>query len=529
MKPSPNRKRSLQSKQKPANAPPRADVERVLGQLRAGDTGQARIGAKKLVAGFPNSPIAQDVYGIVARKIGDFDGARVAFSKAMRIDPRFLPSVVNMANTLGEVGDHVEASKLFRKALEIEGETARLLVAYSKSLDAAGQVERAQEMVKRALELEPDNLEAAASMGHFATYSGDRDAAAARYAEILEQNPRHANVHRNLTNVKKYQPGDPHIGQMQKLIEDPSITQQDRVHLAFAIGKALDDAQDYDQAFKYFERGNQGYFEQKPYDPDHERKMGVLLRSSFSTPQQPLKVSETANPRPIFVVAPPRSGTSMMEQILTCSDQVHAGGELGFLVQSAFEARAQVRPPDMAMFRNIRQGYLGRLADASGGKPIVIDKQSANNFWVGHILCAMPEAQVIHLRRDPRAVGWSIYRRIFDSPLMSWAYDLPTLGKYLRDYEQLMQFWNRRFPGRVHTVNYEALTEDPEGILQPLITGLGLEWDESFLSFHSAGRTVRTASALQVRKPIYKGSSEQWRTYEAHLGPMIDALELPWD
>ena len=512
-----------------SNVPPRAEVDRILGQLRQGDTAQARVGAKKLVMGFPQSPIAQDVYGIVARKIGDFEGARAAFDKAIKMNARFLPSIVNMASTLGEVGDHAEAGKWFSKALEIEGETPGLLVAYSKSLDAAGQVDRAQAMIKRALDLDPGNLEATAMMGHFATYAGDRELAAERYAKILEANPRLANIHRNLTNVKKYQAGDPHIAQMQQLIEDPLISSQDRVHLAFAIGKALDDAGDYDQAFTYFQRGNQGYFEQKPHDPDHERKLGVLLRSSFSTPQQPLRPPETANPRPIFVVAPPRSGTSMLEQILTCSDDVQAGGETGFMVQSAFEARAQARPPDMTMLKNIRQGYLERLADLSKGKPIVTDKQPANHFWVGHILCAMPEAQVVHLRRDPRAVGWSIYRRIFDSPLMGWAYDLPTLGKYLHDYEQLMQFWKRRFPGRIHTVNYEDLTEDPAGVLQPLITGLGLEWEEKYLSFHSAGRTVRTASALQVREPIYKGSSEQWRVYEAYLGPMIDALELPWN
>lgn len=515
--------------QKNANVPPRAEVERILGLLNRGETTQARAGAKKLVMGFPKSPIAQDVYGLVARKIGDFEGARSAFGSALKMNPNFLPSIVNLANTLGEVGDHVEASKWFGKALKLEGESARLLVAYSKALDAAGKVERAQAMVERALELEPGHLEASAMMGHFATYSGDRDQAAAQYAKIIAENPRHSNAHRNLTNVKKYKAGDPHIAQMQELIEDPSISPQDRVHLAFAIGKALDDTGDCDQAFRYFERGNQGYFEQKPYDPDHERKLGVLLRSAFSTPQQPLSIPQAANPRPVFIVAPPRSGTSMLEQILTCAQEVHAGGELGFLVQSAFEARAQVRAPDRAMFQAIRQGYLTRLKGASNGKPIVIDKQSANHFWVGHILCAMPDARIIHLRRDPRAVGWSIYRRIFDSPLMSWAYDLPTLGAYLRNYEQLMQFWNQRFPGRIHTVNYEALTEDPEGILRPLITGLDLEWDDKFLSFHEAGRAVRTASALQVRQPIYKGSSEQWRTYEAHLGPMIDALELPWD
>ncbi len=529
MRTSTNRQSRSKSNQKIAGAPPRAEVDRILGWLRAGDKAQARTGAKKLVMGFPKSPIAQDVYGIVARGVGDFEGACGAFKRALKMNQRFLPSIVNLANTLGEMGDHVEASKLFSKAIEVEGESPRLLVAYGKSLDAAGQVDRAEKVVKRALELEPGNPEAAAVMGHFATYSGNRDEAAERYADILQKNPRNSNIHRNLTNVKKYQSGDPHIAQMQTLIEDPDISRQDRVHLGFAIGKALDDIGEYNDAFTYFERGNRGYFEQKPYDPEHERKLGVLLRSSFATPQQPLNISEKANPRPIFVVAPPRSGTSMLEQILTCSDEVHDGGELGFLGQSAFEARAQVRPPDVGMFRNIRQGYLRRLADSSNGKPVVIDKQSANNLWVGHILCSMPEAQIIHLRRDPRAVGWSIYRRIFDSPLMSWAYDLPTLGKYLRDYEQLMQFWNRRFPGRIHTVNYEALTEDPEGVLRPLITGLGLEWNETFLSFHSAGRTVRTASALQVRQPIYKGSSEQWRAYETHLKPMIEALELPWD
>ncbi|WP_133057666.1 tetratricopeptide repeat-containing sulfotransferase family protein [Falsiruegeria litorea] len=529
MKPSAHRSNRAQHRPSKQGVPPRAEVQHVLGLLQAQDADQARSASRVLRNKYPDSPIALDVYGLVARKIGDFEGAKAAFQKAIERDPKFLPSFVNMANTLGEVGDHMEACAWFRKAIAIKGETAQLLVGYSKALDAAGQVDEAQKMIERALDLEPGNLQAVASLGHFATYSGDREKAAERYVKVLERDPRNANVHRNLTNVKRYKAGDPHIAQMQALLQDPGLSPTDRVHLAFGLGKALDDCGAHDLAFKSFEEGNRGYFEQKPYDPTHERKLGVLLRSSFASPVQPLTIKESSELRSVFIVAPPRSGTSMLEQILTCSDQVDAGGELGFMVQSAFEARAQVRPPDLAMFRNIRQGYLRRLSEIDHGKPIVVDKQSANNLWVGHILCAMPEAKIIHLRRDPRAVGWSIYRRIFDSPQMSWAYDLPTLGRYLKDYEDLMQFWKRRFPNRILTVNYEELTENPQAILQPLVSAIGLDWSDNFLSFHSAGRTVRTASALQVRKPIYKGSSEQWRSYEPHLGPMVTELDLPWD
>ena len=226
----------------------------------------------------------------------------------------------------------------------------------------------------------------------------------------------------------------------------------------------------------------------------------------------------------------PRSGTTLAEQILASHSQVYGAGEMEAM-NKAIHAEFN---PDGRGYRfalsedalaGIRRRYLASLAGLKTSRPVVIDKMPLNFRWLGFILEAIPEARIVNLARDPIAVCWSIFKTYFPTSGLGFAYDLTDLAAYYRMHEDLMAFWRQRYPGRIFDLNYERLTEDQEGQTRALLDYCGLAWEDACFDFHLTERTVRTASATQVRRKMYRGSSNAWKSYETHLRPLIQAFD----
>ena len=229
--------------------------------------------------------------------------------------------------------------------------------------------------------------------------------------------------------------------------------------------------------------------------------------------------------KPIFILGMPRSGTSLTEEILSRHSAVAAAGELEYLRRAVSDLGEAGNAPDAASLRALRESYLGAMAaHAAPGAVCVTDKMPLNFRFIGHILTAMPEAAVVHLRRSPEAVCWSNYRLHFPARGMAFTSTQADIAAYYRLYADLMKFWEQRFPGRIIHVDYEALTEAPATAARGLLDALGLPWEDGVLDVEKSARSVRTASALQVKRGIYTGSSEAWRRYEPWLGEMLSGL-----
>ena len=227
---------------------------------------------------------------------------------------------------------------------------------------------------------------------------------------------------------------------------------------------------------------------------------------------------------PIFVLGMPRSGTTLVEQVLASHSRVFGAGELE-LLESAVAAHGSTEiPPSIDSFTRIRDAYRQGLAKLGVAEAFVTDKMPLNFRWIGYICTALPEARIVHVQRDARATCWSCFKHYFSSRGNGFASDLRDVARYYRLYADLMAFWHDRFPGRIHDLSYEALTEHQEDQTRSLLAYLGLDWEDACLAFHLAERSVQTASATQVRQRLYQGSSEAWRRYEAHLGPMLEVL-----
>ena len=300
--------------------------------------------------------------------------------------------------------------------------------------------------------------------------------------------------------------------------------------MSFALSKAIEDIGDLDQCYTYLEKANRLRKQEVGFDTLLYAKHFDTIQKRFEGVDFPAPSNQDVKTkRPIFVLGMPRSGTSLTEQILSSHSQVFGAGELEALRQSILPFVSKNSLDNAA--GPIRDAYLSALNDFGTDQPVFVDKMPSNFMWIGFIALAFPEAKIVHMRRDPRAVCWSVFKTCFQDtgPGLAFSWDLQDVISYYKLYEQMMAHWKGRLPDRVYDLSYEALTQNQEEETRKLLAHCELDWEDQCLSFHKNKRMVGTASSLQVREKIYQGSSEAWRKFEPYVGErmqnLMDALE----
>ena len=462
--------------------------------------------------------------------LGRFDEAARGFTQVLAAEPDHDDARNNLGLSLHKLGRLDEAGRVFDEAVTRQPEQARLWFNLGNVQADQGRPEDAIESYGRSLALAPEAAEVSNNLGNVLRGVGRLEEAKAAYRAALAARSDHAASHLNLADLHRFVAGDPWITELQDRLAKAG-SDADRLHYGFALAKAFDDIGDTDAAFAALMQANRLRKRQLGYDFAADQRQFAAVRRLFGGP-----IPDTAEDpafqggtQPVFIVGMMRSGTSLVEKILASHSRVFGAGELEFMGQLALPvARAAEADPARRIDRDaalaVRQGYLAALAGLPEQAPVITDKMPSNLTWVGFILTAFPEAKVIHLNRDPMAVGWSVFRHYFSQDGNGHAYDLADIGRYYRLQQDLMAVWHQRFPDRILELGYEALTEDQEGQTRALLDWCGLEWEDACLNFHETPGLVRTASSVQVRRPMYRGSSEEWRKYEAYLGPLKAAL-----
>lgn len=405
-------------------------------------------------------------------------------------------------------------------------DSGELQIRLGNAYAALRRFDSARTSFEAALRQSPRNAGIHYNLGNMLRVLGDFDGAAKSYSKAIRLNPDFAPAHFNLSSLKTYRKADPQIRAMRELLKRPGLPKQGEMALHFALGKAYADCGDPDRAFAHFDRGNKAQRAIKPYDREAQHRLFAEIRACFEPDGVPEAPSSPApDRRPIFIVGMLRSGTTLVERILGAHSQVHACGELG-LAPAAARKHLGPRPgaitaEKMGAFRN---SYAQGLARLGAEAPVLTDKLPHNFLWTGFLLRAMPEAHIVHVIRDPRATCWSMFSHCFTSPEGGYDNDLGDLADFYRHYAELMALWHRLFPGRILDLNYERLTEDQEAETRRLLDYCDLGWEAACLDFHKAPGPLMTASGPQVVKPLYQGSSDVWRSYEHHLGPLLSGL-----
>nr|VFJ48959.1 MAG: Tetratricopeptide (TPR) repeat [Candidatus Kentron sp. DK] len=477
--------------------------------------------------------------GDALKELDRLDAAVESYDQAILLRPEHADTHCHRGLALEELERAKEALESYDEALRLAPDHADAHSGRGSVLMELGRMEEALESCDRAIRLAPDRAGAYGKRANILKTTGQLDKAIRDCERALALDPDLAGVYGTLGAVRKFQPGDPRVEKMEALLAKPNLREADRRLLCFALADAYEGLGDYDRSFGHLEEGNRLRKRELGYTIDKDKRIDARVREIFSTRDRP----PTAPPgalapiRPLFIVGMPRSGTSLVEQILASHSKVHGAGELGTMTQlidkippsepNRENSGETAHPLPEVAVDVVRDGYLAALTGLNVPETVITDKMPLNFRWIGFILAAFPEARIIHTNRDPLAICWSNYKHNFKGKGLGYAYDLGDLAAFYRMYQGLMAFWRERYPEAIYDLSYERLTENQEEETRRLLAFCALEWEDQCLAFHKTQRPVRTASAVQVRKRMYRGSSEAWRNYEEHLRPLITALEAP--
>ena len=464
--------------------------------------------------------------GVSLKDKGDLDAAIESYKQAIKIKPDFADAYLNMGVSLKDKGDLDAAIESYKQAIKIKPDYEEAYSNMGIALKEKGDLAAAIESYKQAIKIKPDYADAYLNMGVSLKDKGDLDAAIESYKQAIKIKPDYAEAHSNLSFVHKYMVGDKLLIQLESLYAQKGLTGDQKCHLCFALAKANEDIGEHNQAFTYLKEGNSIRKKLLDYNITQDEKLfSTLKKASKALHKTKLCINKkTSDITPIFILGMPRSGTTLVEQIISSHSQVKAAGELDYVRRLGYNLSIGTTDVTQSNLTAFRQAYLDALAKISEGRSFVTDKMPHNFQFIGLICAAFPEAKIIHIRRDPRATCWSNFKHYFPAKSLGYCYDLNDLVKYHSLYSNLMNFWHERLSGQIYEVDYDILTIDQEQETKRLIRHLDLDFENACLSPENNKRVVKTASQMQVRKKVYSGSSKEWLKYERFLGGCFDNL-----
>jgi len=524
---------------------------------------------RKAIATSPDYLESLSNLGAVLVEDDRADEAFPILEKALNLAPNYPEAVCNMGLARLKQEQLDQAISLLQRSLQLKPGYPEALIGLGQAFHDQDNLEEAETILKQAIAQAPDKLEAYCKLGAVYTEQGETEQAEATYQIALDRDaemvdaltglgnlrleqgkineseemllraiaikPDDLGARFHLTQTKKVKPDDQNLAALEIIAADANHLSNDKkISLHYALGKAYDDVAEYDKAFPHFIEGARIKRAKLDYDANADearitRIIEVVDRGYF----QRLHGGGDKSNVPIFVLGMPRSGTTLTEQIIASHPDVYGAGELNDLMEivqlPATGQAVQPYPENLIRLnkkelKNFAQEYISRIRRRALEAKHITDKMPANYMAMGLIPLMLPNAKIIHVKRNPVDTCLSCFTRLFNRH-QDATYDLAELGRHYVNYERLMQHWHQTLPaGSFIEVQYEDIVADMEGQARRLIEYCGLEWNDACLEFHKNKRSIRTASVTQVRQPIYSSSVERWRHYEKYLGPLLNAL-----
>ena len=544
-----------------SKTPTKNQLDTLLKYYESGDYNKTKQFALSLTENFPNHDYVWKILSIILKKTGKISESLTAIEKIVKIKPQDALAHYNLGNTYRELAKFSKAEESYKKAISIKSnffeayynlgivlknnsklkdaekcykQTIRLKPDFAEAynnlgtvLENLGKLNESEINYGKALALKPNFAEAHNNLGTNLEQQGKLNDAQKCFEKAILINPGFANAHRQLSLIKKFDKYDDPFNLIQKLYLDKNISDQNLCHINFSLAKIHEDLENYEKAFKHFAEGNQIQKKIIKYNIDKDVQLFDQIKSNFKKIKKNTnKIQLNKNDiTPIFIIGMPRSGTTLVEQIISSHSKVTGLGELPFVSKFGFSIVRDLSKYSKDTISKFRDNYLEKLRRQANGNLIICDKMPQNFLYIDLIVASFPEAKILHVKRNPAAVCWANYKQWFRSKDLGYSYSINDIVEYHRLYEELMQFWKTLFKDRIYEIDYEVLTTNHEVEIKKLITYLELNWEEGCLSPEKNKRSVSTASNIQIRNKIFKGSSEKWKKYKPFLNGVLDNLD----
>ena len=503
---------------------------------RGGELDEAEEMLHALVGEHPGLAEAHANLALLCRERGALAEAESAAQRAVALRPDGASDYFVLAEIATARGKPGMAIESYRRCVELDPHLVPAWLRFGATLIARADVAAGVDAAHRVLALDPDNAAALNLLAHASSIAGDRESAEAYCLRSLEISPDLPLAWSMLAHLRRFSEADGEtIARVESIPERRSLGEEDRCHLHFALGRMHHDCKHYERAFSHFENANRNHRRRREFDLEGWiERVDAIIETFDAKFFARTRGFGDPSPQPVFVFGMPRSGTSLVEQILSCHPAVHGAGELNAMPECArrLGAAAGSGPQDYPRVAGrVDAGAAGRIAalylemlrrDSPPAERIT-DKLPGNYSYLGLIALLLPGARLIHCRRDPLDVCLSNYMQHYGDGHV-YTYDLRELGLVYRQYERIMRHWREVLPFDVHEVVYEEVVGDQERQSREIVSFCGLDWDPACLDFFAGERSVATASQWQVRQPIYRSALQRWRHYEDHLGELRLAL-----
>jgi tetratricopeptide (TPR) repeat protein len=522
------------------------DVIRTAELFKAGKIAHAERLCRRFLMQHPDNVNAIRLLADIGIKIGMLDDAEKLLVRCLELAPAFHVARLNYAHVLSKKEKLAQALTQVDQLLKAQPKKEYTYILLRASiLVKIGDFEQAKQSYEYLLSNFEPRSGIALSYAHTLKTIGQQKEAIDAYRQTINLKPSFGDAYWSLANLKTFRFDDSDLDAMRAEIEKPDCTREDHFHLCFALGKALEDRNQFDESFHYYQRGNNIKEKLEQYNADltadGARRIQAVCTTDFMSASSAKGCQATD---PIFIVGLPRTGSTLLEQILASHSLVDGTKELvdilamvrrlgGKKMKSDVSLYPEILPDlNAAQLEELGREYIDRTRIQRGEAPFFIDKMPNNFFHIGFINLILPNAKIIDARRYPMAACFSCFKQLFAKG-QHFTYGLSNIGHYYRTYIDVMDHWDRVLPGKVLRVQYENMVADTENQVRRMLDHCGLEFEESCLQFHKTTRAVRTASSEQVRQPIYAGALEQWKNFEPHLdelkaalGPVLDRYPI---
>jgi len=501
-----------------------------------GDNEKALTWLDKAISQDPGNAVAHNNLGNALWSLGKDEEAVAAYKRALELNSNLADAHRNLGGISIELGELDEAVNCFNQALKINPADQKSCQGLGRAQNERGNLDEAIAAYQQAIAIDPDNAENYTELGIVFSDHGEIEKAVSAFRKALEINPGDAEAYRALAKNRKFTEYDDGMKAMESLLAKQGIADKDRIQLAFALGKAYEDLGNFDKSMEFVVKATG--LERNSFDYSNARSEEQFdrIKQVFS-PDFFADHHDVGDPdrTPLFILGMPRSGTSLVEQILASHPDVYGAGELDDLVK----VYASISKPvgkqqsdafpqgllelDTGTFADLGKQYIARIRRYSADARFITDKMPHNFLRIGFIRTILPNARVIHCSRDPMDNCLSIFKTYLPNG-HRYSCDMSELGQYYKMYLDLMDYWRNILPGFIYDQSYEELVGSQQEQVSKLLQHCGLDWNDACLDFHNTRRKVKTPSNAQVRRPIYSDSVQLWKRYEKQLEPLRAAI-----